>query len=119
RGNARAGVGHGEHGVPVAGFGADVQVPVGVIVAQPVVDEVGDEPLDQPWVAVGRGGTQRGAQVDVAGGRLGVAGGEDLFGESGEVDAVVTVQAGLAAGEGEQRLCTYDVQVTVRGSTPP
>ena len=65
-----------------------------------VGDQVGDEALDQPRVAVGDGGCERSLHGQPA--RL--DGFERLRGDRGEVDRFAIVEAALAAGEHEQRV---------------
>ena len=60
-----AAVGYGEDRLAVGGIGGDVNFPAGDVVADGVVDEVGDEAFEEPGVAVERGGTDSGLDVQV------------------------------------------------------
>ena len=98
----RAGVGHREHGFAVGGVGGDLHVPAGDVVADGVVDEVGDEAFDESGVAVERGGADGG--LDVQSEAFGVEAGarQDGLADVREVGSLSVVEPALAAGEGEE-----------------
>ena len=73
--------------------------PVVGVVADRVVDEVGDEAFGQHRVAGDDGGLERRVDAPVA--QLGAV--EDVFGDGGQVDIVVDGEPALVAGEDEQR----------------
>jgi hypothetical protein len=62
----RAGVSYRCEGVSVAGPGGDFDMSFGGVVADRVVDQVGDQTLDQSWIARGRRCGQHCASVEVA-----------------------------------------------------
>jgi hypothetical protein len=55
--HGRAGVRDGQEGVPVAGRGSDLEISAGDVVLDRVVNQVGDQTLEQSWIA--RGSQQR------------------------------------------------------------
>ena len=62
--DGRAGVRDGEEGVPVAGSGGDLEVSGGGVVADCVVDQVGDQALERSWIACGRCWVEGGVDVE-------------------------------------------------------
>ena len=63
--DGRAGVRDRHEGVPVAGPGGDLDMSAGGVVADRVVDQVGDQALEQSWIAGRRRRVERGADVEI------------------------------------------------------
>ncbi len=61
----RAGVRDRHDGVPVAGRGGDLDISAGGVVAYRVVDQVGDQTLEQSRIADRRRWVERGANVEI------------------------------------------------------
>jgi hypothetical protein len=81
----------------------DNDAPAHDVVAQGVVYEVGDQPLDEPQIPRARGGFDVHVDGYVAILRLGTSGGDHPLGEGGQVERLVPVDTRLAACEREQR----------------
>ena len=62
--DGRAGVRDRHEGVAIAGTGRDLDISTGRVVAERVVEEVGDEALDESWIALGRRRAQRCTNVE-------------------------------------------------------
>jgi hypothetical protein len=84
------------------GAGLDPDPACGLVVADGVVHQVGDQPLGQARVAQDPAGVQGGVDAELAAARLGVAGQQHLVGDRGQVNPLPAVQAGLAAGQDQQ-----------------
>ena len=97
------GVDHRQDGAGVPGAGDDLDVAAGHVVRQRVVGEVGDQAFGQPRVAGGAGRGEGAVDGELPVLCAGLPGAQDVAGQRGEVEGFPFVQAGLAAGQGEQR----------------
>jgi len=86
------------------GLSGDLYVPAWMVVADGVVDEVGDEAFDQSPVPGRHCGREVFGEVDAFPCCLVVAGGEHSSDDLGEVEGVAAGDAALAGGQGEQCL---------------
>ena len=84
--NGRAGVRDGHEGMPVTSPGGDLDVSAGGVVADRVVDQVGDQALEQSWIARGRRRVQGCANVEIETRELWLVGEQGLGGEGREVE---------------------------------
>ena len=85
----------GHEGMPVTSPGGDLDVSAGGVVADRVVDEVGDQALEQSWIARGRRRVQRCANVEIETRELWLVGEQGLGGEGREVDVARGARARL------------------------
>jgi len=83
----------------MTGAGCDLDVPLGDVVADRVVEEVGEEALQQSRIASRWCWGKRRADVEVEVWGLRVAHPQSLGGEGREVEALATLQPRLAARE--------------------
>jgi hypothetical protein len=81
----------------------DVDASVGDVVAQCVLQEVGQQGACEPRVAGDRCGAERSVDCHLLAGRVVLVGLDDVAGDLGEVEGFVVLEVLLAAGEGEQR----------------
>ena len=79
-----------------------VNVAVGEVVDDGVVDEVGDEAFDESGVAVERRGSEGGLDVQPEAVEAGAR--QDGPADMCEVGSLVLVESAFAAGEGEERV---------------
>ncbi len=84
--------------------GGDLDMSLGGVVADGVVEEVGDQALDQPRIAHGWRWCQRRADIEAAVRVLRVARAQDLRGKRREVETLAALQSRLAARERQQRI---------------
>lgn len=98
----RPGVGDHECGLPVLGLDYYLDVAVGMVVPDGVVDKVRDEPFDEVDISGERSGKKERIESYPLGfgGRL--AGVEDLAGDRRQVERLAVIEASLAAGQGEE-----------------
>ena len=82
------GVGHRQDGAAVAGPGGDLDVPAGDVVPDGVVDQVGDQLLDQEGVAVEGGGLDGGVDMQAEAADPGAGGGQGGAGDGRQVDGL-------------------------------
>src|ERR1700722_8442174 len=66
--NGGAGVGDSEDGAVVSGRGGDLNISAGGVVADCVVEQVGDQALEESWIAGGWSCGQRCAYVEIESG---------------------------------------------------
>lgn len=103
-GHDGSGVGHFESGLTALAVDKDVDVPAGKVVVHGVVDQVPHEAFDKVGVAGKHGRANRHIDAHLlrCGSRLT---GMDYFrSDDGQVEGLASVEASLAAGEGEQRI---------------
>jgi hypothetical protein len=99
----QSGVGDRHHGLSAVGDrGGDLNVSAGQVVADGVVDQVGDETLDEPAVSIEPSGADRGLDMQSEGVGVEVWSRQDIVAHAGEVDRFATVESAFAAGEREQ-----------------
>jgi hypothetical protein len=100
--NHVAGVGHREHCLAVCGAGRDSDVPAGDVVADGIVDEVGDESFDQSRVAVERSGEDGGLDMQFEGLRVDSRVEQHGLADVRQVGSLPVVESALTAGKGEE-----------------
>lgn len=101
----RSAVHNREEWQPGASPGGHQDLPVVVVMAVGVLDEVGDEPLREVGVADGGSGGDVGPDLEPAApGAVERALGEDLPGDGGEVEGFLFAEAAFAAGQGKERV---------------
>jgi hypothetical protein len=96
----RAAAGYRQHGMAVAGPGGHVDGSSREVVADGVVDQVGDKPFGQEGVAAQGGRLGSGPETQAAAGHLRAVGTQDRAGNGREVDVLGLVDAAFAAGQG-------------------
>jgi hypothetical protein len=84
--------------------GGDPDVPARRVVPDGVVDQVRGQLLDQQQVTVEGGGLEVGADAEAQAADLRARDGQGLGGDGGQIEGLPDGGAGLAAGQGEQRL---------------
>jgi hypothetical protein len=104
RGHERPGVGHHQDRVSTESVGDDSNAAVGAVVVDRVVDEVGDQPFDEPGVSEGGRRRELGSQVEPLVPEHHAWALEDGLGHQGQIERLSTVAAGLPSSEREQRL---------------
>ena len=82
--------------------GRDLDVSLGDVVADGVIEQVGDQALQQPRIASRRGWGERRADVEVEACGLRLPHPQDLGGNGREVEALAPLQSRLAARERQQ-----------------
>ncbi len=102
-GHRRAGVGHGQLGSAVHDTGADLHRSARDVVAQGIVDEIGDKPFRELWVSGGRRGGEPGPQRQTSCRGFRQPGAQRLLDQCLQVERFVGLDAALSSGEGEQR----------------
>lgn len=103
-GDDRTAVGDRKGHLGTGVLGGDLYASLLVVVADGVVDEVGDEAFDQPWIPARHCGRQMFGQVDASVCCLVATGGQHSFDDLGEVEGVPTRDSTLAGGEDEECL---------------
>jgi hypothetical protein len=93
---------HREDRLAVCGIGGDLDEPALDVVGVGVVDKVGDETFDESEVAVERGESEGGLDVEPEPVGVGVEVREDGFADVCQVGSLPLVEAGFAAHEGEE-----------------
>ncbi|HYZ77910.1 MAG TPA: hypothetical protein VE596_11110 [Gaiellaceae bacterium] len=102
--NERTGVAHCNDGPAISGRGPDLDPTSGLVVAERVVDEVGDQALGKPGVSRGLGALELGVEVEPTLFQFRPRRSEDGPGDRGKIDGHAEVDTTLGAGEREQRL---------------
>lgn len=100
--NGRPGVGDREHRPATRGLGGESKDSASDVVDDGVVDEVGDEALDQSCVALQRGGADSGLDVQSEAFALEAAACQDSSADVREVGSLAMVEPAFGAGEGEK-----------------
>src|SRR5580704_15142048 len=104
-GDDRPGVGDRQEGPSGASPGGQGDASVVVVVADGVVEEVGDQSLGELGIAYGRRGGDVGVNLEPrASGALDYALRQGLAGDFREVEGLLLIEAAFAAGEGEERV---------------
>ena len=98
----RSGVAYGDGGSSGRRYGRDLDCAGGGVVAQGVIDEVGDQPFDQCGVACGWGRNEGGGDPDASAFGFMSASGEHGVGDLGEVEVFPVFDSSLAGGQGEE-----------------
>src|ERR1700677_974214 len=100
----RPGAGHRQDGAGVAGRGGDLDVSAGDVVPDGIVDQVAGQLLDHERVTGDGSGLEVGVDVQAEVADRGAGGGQEGAGDGGQVGGLALVEAGFAAGQGEQCL---------------
>ena len=103
-GGSGAAVGDPDHGHGAGAAGVDLDPPAAPVVADGVLDQVGDQPLEQGAVAGHRGGAQHLADPEAEAPHLGGGRRQGVGGGQGQVERLGRPELALAAGQGQQAL---------------